>query len=86
MIDKVWSCYPVHKAKVLKVLRYVCSESQDSVCENNIEYLIKQHETLLQELCNVIKDDDKNVGRELKYSAIDLLTVLAGSENKIIKD
>jgi hypothetical protein len=34
----------------------------------------------------VIKDEDKTYGRELKYAAIDLLTVLAGSENKIIKD
>lgn len=86
MIDKIWSCYPVHKAKVLQVLKCMCQESLDSVCEKNVEYLIKQHDALLQELSVIIRNEDKSISRELRYSAIALLTVLAGSENKIIKD
>lgn len=56
-----------------------------------MEYLIKQHDALLQELSVIIRNEDKSmgyksIGRELRYSAVALLTVLAGSENKIIKD
>lgn len=48
-----------------------------------MEYIIKKQENFEEELYKVIITNDSN--RELKYSAIDLLATLGGTENQILK-